>query len=57
MAQLAFIKSGVASDYWHGVALLGTGGAIGATLSIVVHKRFIRGRKGRGVGVIGERIQ
>lgn len=44
IAQTAFLKEAVAMDYWNAVFLLGTGGALGASLSMVVHKRFIRRR-------------
>lgn len=41
-AQVTLIQEAVASD-WVGVLLLGTGGAIGASASMVVHRKFIAG--------------
>lgn len=50
-AQILFVQAAVASDVLLGVLQLGTGGAIGASLSMVVHRRFIRRR-----AVIGSEV-
>lgn len=45
LAQTAFIRGAVAGDFWWTVTCLGAGGAAGASLSIVVHKRIFRRKR------------
>jgi len=48
-AQVMFVQESVVTDAL-GAFWLGTGGALGASASIVVHKRFIRRKAARGSG-------
>lgn len=41
-AQVLMVKESVVAD-WLGVLLLGTGGALGVSLSMVVHRKYIAG--------------
>ncbi len=51
-AQVVFIKETVSGDYLTSILLLGAGGGLGASASILVHTRWIR----RPRNVIGENI-
>lgn len=57
-AQVAFIKQTVITEFLAAVLSLGCGGAIGASLSIVFHKKIVRrkGSRRRNVGLIGKEI-
>lgn len=52
MANVAFVKLAGVASFWEAVLPMWIGGALGASLSMVVHRRFIR--RARGAGVIGE---
>lgn len=52
LVQVTFIKDTVAGDYWATVLQMGAGGALGASLSIFVHTRWVC----RPRNVIGEKI-
>lgn len=51
MAQVGFIQITAGGDYLTSVMVSGTGGALGASLSMVVHKQIRRRRP-----VIGSRV-
>ena len=51
-AQVGFVQSTVGTDFATGVLLLGAGGALGASASMIVHRRWIC----RPRNVIGETL-